>query len=64
MLFNSMFCQKYYNTPLKPMRVRAIPDVPERDRPKNVTRPVTILELKPKTLDVQPVSLRAMSMYA
>jgi hypothetical protein len=64
MLFNSTFCQKYCNTPLKPTRVRAIPNVPERDRPKNITRTVTTPKPVPKTLDVQPVSLRAMSMYA
>jgi hypothetical protein len=64
MLFNSAYCQKHCNTPLKPTRARAIPDVPKRDRPENVTRSVNTLELKPEVLDVQPVSLRAMSMYA
>jgi hypothetical protein len=64
MLFNSAFCQKHCNTPLKPTRARAIPNIPERDRPKNVTCTVTTPEPAPKALDVQPVSLRAMSMYA
>jgi hypothetical protein len=64
MLFNSAFCQKHCNTLLKPTRARAIPDVPERDCPENVTCTVTTPEPAPKALDVQPVSLRAMSMYA
>jgi hypothetical protein len=32
--------------------MHAIPNVPKKDYPKNITCPVTILELKPKTLDV------------
>ena len=44
------------------MRIRAVPDVPAKDCPENVVRKVT--ELKPKELDIQPVSLQAVSMYA
>ena len=62
MLFNSEHCQKHYNTPSQPSRIRAVPNIPAKDRPKNVVRKVT--ELKPKELDIQPVSLRAVSMYA
>jgi hypothetical protein len=64
MLFNSKFCQMYCNTPYQPTRVHAVPDVPERDRPENATRPVNTPKQEVKTPDIQPVSLRAMSMYA
>jgi hypothetical protein len=46
------------------MRVRAVPNVLERDCPKNVNCIVTTPKPAPATLDVQLVSLRAMSMYA
>jgi hypothetical protein len=48
---------------LRPTRVYVVPNVPKRDYPKNITCPATTSKLKPKTLDVQPVSLRAISMY-
>jgi hypothetical protein len=32
--------------------MHTIPNVPKKDCPKNITYPVTILELKPKTLDI------------
>jgi hypothetical protein len=63
MLFNSTFYQKYCNTLLKPTQVHAIPDVPKKDYPKNVSCPITTLELESKTLDMHLVSLRAISMY-
>jgi hypothetical protein len=64
MLFNSTFCQKYCNTPLKPTQVHTVPNVLERDHPKNINCIVTTPEPAPATLDVQLVSLRAISMYA
>jgi hypothetical protein len=62
MLFNSDYCRKHCNAPLKPSRVRAVPDVPRKDRPENVIRPVA--DPEPKKLDIQPISLRAISMFA
>lgn len=62
MLFNSEFCQKHCNVPLRPTRIHAVPDVPPRDRPENITQPAT--EPKPERLEATPVSLNAMSMYA
>lgn len=50
MLFDSDYCQKHYNIPLKPSRVRAVPDVPPKDRPENVVRPVA--DPKPEKLDI------------
>jgi hypothetical protein len=46
------------------MQVCAIPNVPKRDCPKNVSCPITTLELESKTLDMHLVSLRAISIYA
>jgi hypothetical protein len=64
MLFNSQYCQDFCNTPIRPTRVHVVPDVPPKERPENVVRPVaaptTVID-KPK---VYSVSLREMSMYA
>jgi hypothetical protein len=62
MLFNSEHCRAHCNAPLRPSRVRAVPDVPAKDRPENITRLAT--EPEPKRPDARPVSLKAMSMYA
>jgi hypothetical protein len=32
--------------------MRAVPNVPKRDYPKNITYPITTSKLKPKTLDI------------
>ena len=41
MLFNSEYCQKHCNVPLRPTRIHAVPDVPPKDRPENVVRQTT-----------------------
>ncbi|KAH0358938.1 hypothetical protein KCU65_g10168, partial [Aureobasidium melanogenum] len=66
LLFNSEYCQKNCNTPLRPTRVHAVPDVPPKDRPENVVRPVADPEPVPASdsLDIQPVSLLALSKFA
>jgi hypothetical protein len=61
-LFNSEYCQKHCNVPLRPTRIYAVPDVPLKDRPENIFRKDA--EPKLDKLDIQPVSLRAVSMYA
>jgi hypothetical protein len=62
MLFNSLYCQENCNTPLQPTRVYAVPDVPAKDRPENVVRQVA--EPVPRLMDIRPISLKAVSMYA
>jgi hypothetical protein len=66
MLFNSPYCQKHCNTPLQPTRIHAVPDVPPKERPENVVRPVASPELKPdpEKLEIRSVSLGAMGAYA
>jgi hypothetical protein len=66
MLFNSLYCQKNCNTPLQPTRIHAVPDVPPKERPENVVRPVAtpVLSTAPDKLEIHSVSLRAMGAYA
>lgn len=64
MLFNSPYCQKNCNTPLQPTRIHAVPDVPPKERPENVVRPVANPVPVPDKLELHSVSLRAMGMYA
>jgi hypothetical protein len=54
----------YYNTLYQPTRVHAVPNIPKRDHPKNATCPINTPKQEVKTLDIQLVSLRAISMYA
>jgi hypothetical protein len=68
MLFNSSYCQRYCNTPSRPTRIHAVPDVPAKERPENVVRPVAAPEPAPAPapdkLEIHSVSLRAMSAYS
>ena len=64
MTFNSDYCRDNCNTPLRPSRVHAVPDVPPKDRPENVIRPVTESVPVPRKANLRPISLRAMSMHA
>ena len=60
MLFNSEYCRKNCNVPLKPTKIRALHDVPRKSRPEYLpARPEGL-----KDRDIAPVSLQACSMYA
>ena len=57
--FDSEYCQKHCNTPGRPMKVRALHDIPPKARPKD-------LPPRPKPLeriDIARVSLRAFAAY-
>ncbi len=60
MLFNSEYCRKNCNTPLRPTKIKALNDVPAKSRPE-------YLPDRPKALkdrDIAKVSLRAYAAYA
>jgi hypothetical protein len=57
--FDSDYCRKHCNTPEKPLKIRAVHDVPKKDRPKRLPeRPAGL-----QHWDIARVSLRAFSIY-
>ena len=60
MLFNSEYCQKNCNTPLRPTRIKALNDVPVKSRPEYLPDRPGILQNR----DIAEVSLRACAAYA
>lgn len=60
MLFNSDYCRRNCNTPLRPTKIKALNDVPAKSRPKYLPdRPGAL-----KDRDIAKVSLRACTAYA
>jgi hypothetical protein len=58
--FDSEYCRKYCNTPVRPMKIKALHNVPTKARPHN-------LPPKPsehRHLNIAKMSLRACTMYS
>jgi len=52
--FDSEYCRKYCNTPLRPTRIHALHDVPKKARPEYETRGSDVIL---PSLDIQSISL-------